>query len=117
MSLRHALFAVVMLAGSTVAASALPLDQLKLPGDDPMAQKKDSTDGLYNHAVPDSWDNTYSSSHGESSDLGKMHFSVRSSEDSGFAPRSYYGDAKSPMSEFYGPTPPQNDNADPLFDH
>jgi hypothetical protein len=117
MSLRLAI-AVAMLVGSTVAASGLPLDQpLKLPSDDATAQKKDSSDGLYDHSMPDRWDNANSSSHSDSSDLGKFHFTVRGSEDNGFTPRSSYGDAKTPMSEFYGPTPPQNDNTDPLLDH
>jgi hypothetical protein len=114
MLLRAALVAAILLAGS--AAQALPLDQFTLPSNDPAQQKKDSSDGLFNHSLPDRWDNS-SASQSDANDIGKVHFSVTSSQDNYPAPRSDYGDAKTPMSEFYGPTPPQNDNADPLLAH
>jgi hypothetical protein len=117
MSLRFALVTAVLFAGSTVAASALPLDQLSLPSDPTLAaKKKDSTDGLFNHNMPDHWTNASSDHAADDSGLGHMHFSMHSSNDFGPA-NSDYGDASKPMSEFYGPKPVQNDNTDPLFNH
>jgi hypothetical protein len=102
MSLRLALVAAMLFAGSTVAASALPLDQLTLPNDPTLAsKKKDSTDGLFNHNVPDRWTNS-SDMHGGDS-LGNVHFTMHSSSD--FGQSSSYGDTTKPMSEFYGPKP------------
>lgn len=112
MVLRAALVAAMMFAGS--AAQALPMDQFTLPSNDAAQQKKDSSDGLFNHSIADRWDNS-STDHGNASDLGKIHFSMRSSQDNYPAPRSSYGDAKTPMSEFYQPTPSTND--DSLIDH
>lgn len=113
MLLRAAFVAAMLLAGS--AAQALPLDQFTLPNNDVTQQKKkDSSDGLFNHSIPDSWSNS-SGSKSDGSDIGKVHFSV--TQNNYPAPTSNYGDAKTPMSEFYGPTPPQNDNTDPLLAH
>ena len=114
MSLRFALVAALMFAGSTVAASALPLDQLTLPSDPTLAsKKKDSTDGLFNHNMPDHWDNSAKNSTG--GDLGNIHFSMHSSSND-FG-QSNYGDTNKPMSEFYGPKPSTDDNTDPLMAH
>jgi hypothetical protein len=115
MFLRAALVAAAVLAAS--AAQALPPDQFTIPNNDPAQQKKDSSDGLFNHSVPDRWNNDSSDrASGSGSNLGKFHFSVRSSEDNYLVPRSSYGDAKTPDSEFWQPLP-STPNADPLFDN
>ncbi|MGA9796270.1 MAG: hypothetical protein WBQ17_12130 [Rhizomicrobium sp.] len=114
MLLRAALISAIILTAS--AAQALPLDQFTLPSNDPAQQKKDSSDGLFNHSLPDRWDNS-SSSRADGDSLGKMHFSVTSSQDVYPASRLGYGDATTPMSEFYGPTPPRTDDTDPLLTH
>lgn len=112
MFLRAAFVAAAMLAAS--AAQALPPDQFTIPNNDPTQPKKDSSDGLFNHSVPDRWNNDSSDRSG-GSDLGKFHFSVKSSEDNYPAPRSSYGDAKTPNSEFWQPLP--STPADPLLDN
>jgi hypothetical protein len=111
MSFRYALAAAIVFTGLSSAAYALPMDQFQLPSD--TSKPKDSSDGLFNHSIPDHWDNS-SSQHEDESTPGKLHFSMTSSSDN-MVPRSSYGDAKTPMSEFYQPTPPAND--DPLLDH
>jgi hypothetical protein len=108
MLIRASLVAALLVAGT--AAQALPLDQFNVPADN--KPKPDSSDGLFNHSVPDRWDN--SSKQDSGNDLGKIHFSMSSSQDNYPAPRSSYGDAKTPMSEFYQPVPAAA--PDPLLD-
>jgi hypothetical protein len=103
MSLRFVL-AAALLTVSTVSASAL---QLTIPSDATQTQpKKDSTDGLFNHKVPNHWQN----SSDNNNELGGVHLTAHSSNDLGQS--GSYDDANKPMSEFYGPKPQQNDAAD-----
>jgi hypothetical protein len=98
-------------AGS--AAQALPMDQFTLPNDSTKQQPRDSSDALFNHSVPDRWDNSATKQE-DANKTSSFHFSVKGPGDY-MAPRSSFGDAKAPMSEFYQPTPPvQND---PLLDN
>jgi hypothetical protein len=115
MSLRLVFAAAIVFVGYAGAASALPSDTFTLPNDQTQTKPKDSTDGLFNHSVSDRWDNSSSSSHSDSDGVGKFHFTVRSESGSDFAPPSSYGDAKTPMSEFYQPTP-STSTRDPLLD-
>lgn len=111
MPLRYLLAAAIIFAGSTGAAWALPMNNFTLPGDNSQSQTKDSSDGLFNHSVPDRWNNK---SEDRDNDLGKFHFSVSGASEYQ-APRSSYGDAHTPMSEFYQPMPATS--ADPPLEH
>jgi hypothetical protein len=115
MPLRYLLAAAIVFAGSSGTAWALPMNNFTLPSDNSQSQTKDSSDGLFNHSVPDRWTNK-SEDRGDdhSNDLGKFHFSVSGSSEYQ-VPRSSYGDAHTPRSEFYQPTPATS--PDPSLEH
>jgi hypothetical protein len=111
---RIALAAAVVFAAS--AAQALPMDRFTLPNDNAQP-KKDSADGLFDHSVPDRWDND-STSHADdnSSSLGHFHFTATGSNYNS-QPQNNYGPQDKPLSEFRNLPQPQQQPDDPLFNH